>query len=374
MRYALIMAGGAGTRLWPLSRSARPKQLIGFIPPESGEGPARSLLELAASRLDGLVDESHRFICTAERYRDQIRDRVPGFTDERILGEPAARDTVNAVGFGAAVFERLDPDAVFCVLTSDHIIRPDDRFRERMETGFRLVEEDPSRLVTFSVKPTYPATGFGYVQHGPPIADGNEKYDGRAFRVAQFVEKPDLPRAQAYVESGDFGWNAGMFVFKASTFLECLRKFKPESHDGLRQIQAAWTTPDRQGVLDRVYPELPKISVDYAVMEPAGKDESLSICGVEMDVDWLDVGSWPSYAETLPADSDGNRSGGDAKAVTVDSRGNLVVSEGTGDHTVALLGCEDLCVVHTKDATLVMPLAQAEKLKALHGKLPSELT
>jgi len=373
MRHALIMAGGAGTRLWPLSRAQRPKQLIGFIPSEDGSEP-KSLLELAADRLDGLVDESRRYICTAEKYREQIRRRVPGFTDERILGEPAARDTVNAVGFGAAVFERLDPDAVFCVLTSDHIIRPDEVFRERMEAGFKLVEADPSRLVTFSIKPTYPATGFGYVQHGPPITDGKETYGRKAFRVAQFVEKPDLPRAQAYVESGDFGWNAGMFIFSARTFMDCLRRFKPESHDGLRQIQAAWSAPERQSVLERVYPTLPKISVDYAVMEPAAKDESLTICGVEMDVAWLDVGSWPSYAETLPEDAEGNRAGGSAQPVTIASRGNLVVSEGADKHTIALLGCDNLCVVHTKDATLVMPLAQAEKLKALHGQLPPELT
>ena len=152
MRHALIMAGGAGTRLWPLSRQGRPKQLLEFV--DTGEGRPKSLLSLAADRLEGLIPEERRYICTAERYREQIRATIPACTDGRILGEPAMRDTVNAVGFGAAVFEKGDPDAVFCVLTSDHVIEPDAVFRERMEIGFELVEKDPSRLVTFAIKPT----------------------------------------------------------------------------------------------------------------------------------------------------------------------------------------------------------------------------
>ena len=163
MRYAMIMAGGAGTRLWPMSRKERPKQLLDFIE-LAGDGRRRSLLEIAANRLDGLIDEERRYICTAESYRAMIRKQMPGFADAQILGEPAARDTVNAVGFAAAVLEKEDKDAVFAVLTADHIIEPDEVFRERMDLGFRLVENDPSRFVTFSIKPTYAATGFGYVE------------------------------------------------------------------------------------------------------------------------------------------------------------------------------------------------------------------
>ena len=371
MRYAMIMAGGAGTRLWPLSRQHMPKQLIRFIPRE-GRPPA-SLLELAADRLDGLLPRERCYVCTSERYRAQIREGVPFFTDGRILGEPAPRDTVNAVGFAAAVFEKQDPSAVFCVLTSDHLIEPDDVFRERMELGFELVEDDPRRLVTFSIKPTHPATGFGYVQHGHPIRP--EKFGGRAFKVEQFVEKPDLHRAQAYVDSGDFGWNAGMFVFSARTFMSCLERFKPESHEGLRRIQAAWGTADQTEVLNRVYPTLPKISVDYAVMEPASGAPDLSICGVEMDEDWIDVGSWPSFAETLERDADGNSSSGPVEAVCVDSRDNVVVGDAglNGTHTVALLGCSGLVVVHTPDATLVMPADKAQQLKDLHARLGERL-
>jgi len=368
MRYAMIMAGGAGTRLWPLSKQGRPKQLIPFIE-RPGRSPA-SLLELAANRLDGLVDESNRYICTGESYRDAIRESLPSFTDDRILGEPMGRDTVNAVGFAAAVFAKQDPDAVFAVLTADHIIEPQDVFHARMDLGFRLVEEDPSRLVTFGIKPTHAATGYGYIERARPIPGT----DGRAYNVARFVEKPDAPRAQAYVESGNFGWNSGMFVFHAGTVMGCLQRFKPECFKGLMKIQASWGSPEQQQVLSDVYPTLPKVSVDYAIMEPASDDEAVSIVGVEMDLTWLDVGSWPSYAETLDADADGNRAAGGAELVSLDSTGNLVVLDSECEsHTVALLGCKDLIVIKTPNATLVMSKSRAEDLKALHERVRDEL-
>lgn len=386
MRYAMIMAGGAGTRLWPMSRKDRPKQLLDFIKRPGNKKPI-SLLALAAQRLEALVPPSRRYICTAESYRDIIREQLPEFSQDQILGEPMGRDTVNAVGFAAAVLAKEDKDAIFCVLTADHVIEPEEAFRERMDLGFRLVENDPRRFVTFAIKPTYPATGFGYVERGTPIRDPKQgksaAIDGakeHAYHVARFVEKPDQARAQAYVESGDFAWNSGMFVWKAQTFLDALAKFKPESHEGLLKIQAAWGTRKFKSVLGEIYPTLPKISVDYAVMEPASReaqnakresDTAFSVCTVQMDLRWLDVGSWPSFAETVEADKQGNRAAGTGTSIVVGGKNNLVVSQ-TG-HTVALLGCDDLIVVHTKDATLVMPRAKAEELKLLHGAVADEL-
>jgi mannose-1-phosphate guanylyltransferase len=337
-----------------------------------------SLLELSAARLDGLVDADKRYICTGEAYRGAIRAALPAFADPQILGEPAARDTLNAVGFTAAVLAKRDKDAVFAVFTADHVIEPQNVFRERVDLGFRLVEANPRRLVTFSIKPTYAATGFGYVERGAAITrsgSGVAGADGLAFAVARFVEKPTAPRAQAYVESGQFGWNSGMFVWKAATVLDCIRRFKPEAYAGLLKIQAAWGTKDQAKVLGEVYPTLPKISIDYAVMEPASTDRAVEVCTVQMDLRWLDVGSWPSYGETLAADAEGNRRGGSldaAHAMMLASRGCLAVSSDPA-HTVALLGCEDLIVVHTPQATLVMPRAKAEELKALHAKVPDEL-
>jgi mannose-1-phosphate guanylyltransferase len=386
MRYAMIMAGGAGTRLWPMSRKDKPKQLLRFIT-RPGDDQSRSLLELAAMRLDGLIDAKRRFICTAEGYRASIREQLSAFADAQILGEPAARDTVNAVGFAAAVLEKQDKDAIFAVLTADHIIEPIETFRERMDLGFRLVENDPRRFVTFSIKPTYPATGFGYVERSTPIRDRKNgdtpAIDGvkqDAYHVHRFVEKPDLARAQAYVQSGDFGWNSGMFVWKASTFLEALKTYKPESHAGLMKIQDAWGTKKGKAVLEEVYPTLPKISVDYAVLEPASKEShkagkpeqaAFSVCTVQMDLHWLDVGSWPSYSETVTADAAGNRVAGEGTAVAVAAKNNLIISP--KGHTVALLGVDDLIVVHTPDATLVMPRSKSEELKALHAKVDDRL-
>jgi mannose-1-phosphate guanylyltransferase len=412
----MIMAGGAGTRLWPMSRNQRPKQLLPLITPGSGRhtrslrgtvgggvppssdssSPPRplSLLEIAAQRVEGLVPPERRFICTGEQFRTQIRSALPAFSDDRILGEPIGRDTVNAVGFAAAVLAKLDKNAVFIVLTADHLISPEDDFRKLADLGFRLVEQDPKRLITFSIKPTYAATGFGYVERGPAIlgtpalrAGGpNPGSESRAtqplaFRVARFVEKPDAPRAQAYFESGHFGWNSGMFVFHAQTFLDLLKRFKPESHEGLMKIQAAWGTAAQKQVIDEIYPTLPRISVDYAIMEPASKDKDggVSVCTINTDVDWLDVGSWPSYAETLTPDAHQNRTGGTVRSLCVDSSGNLITGEsadpgeGGRPHTIALLGVKDLIVVHTKDATLIMPKSHAEQLKKLHGLVADDL-
>jgi len=367
MRYSMIMAGGSGTRLWPVSRRGTPKQLIRFIDRADGSEQA-SLLELAAARLEGLVPRDHQYICTNEAHRASILETVPGTSDERILGEPVGRDTVNAVGFAAAVFSSFDPDAVFAVLTADHLIRPVETFHKAIKTGFELVEADPTRLVTFGIKPTFPATGFGYIEQ----ADEIEGTDGLGFRVARFVEKPDEETAREYVESGRFFWNSGMFVFHARSFMELLERYRPDSAAGLARIGQAWGTPSRTDVLNDVYPTLPKISVDYAVMEPASSDERVSICGVRMDVEWLDVGSWPAYGKTLTPDRDGNRIAGPGSVVALDCRDNLVVTSGS-DHTVAMLGCEGLIVVHTPDATLIMPQERAEDLKRLHERVSDDL-
>lgn len=395
MRYAMIMAGGAGTRLWPMSRKDKPKQLLRFIQ-RDGEKQPRALLELADKRLDGLIDQKRRYICTAEQYRGAVAELLAKYDDDHILGEPAARDTVNAVGFAAAILAKEDEDAIFAVLTADHVIEPNDTFQERMDLGFRLVEQDPSRFVTFSIKPTYPATGFGYVEQGSPIRDAKDgkkiAIDGakdKAYYVQRFVEKPDRARAEVYVESGDYAWNSGMFVWRAQTFLDALARYKPESYEGLMQIQKAWGTKKFNSVLAEVYPNLPKISVDFAILEPAAKDafkaaanagksgggkkpdSHFSVCTVQMDLTWLDVGSWPSYAETVKADKSGNRAAGEGTSVIVDCKNTLSIA-GKG-HTVAVLGMDDVIVVHTLDATLVMPKSKSEELKKLHGVLEEGL-
>jgi mannose-1-phosphate guanylyltransferase len=362
MRYAMIMAGGSGTRLWPMSRRMRPKQLLPFI-------GGRSLLDIAASRLEGLVPTERRFICTNEAFRAAVRQSLPQFSDEQILGEPVGRDTVNAVGLTAAVLMTRDPKAVFAVLTADHLIEPQDEFVRAFDLGFRAVEDDPSRFVTFSIKPTFPATGYGYVEQGDPI----QGLDG-AFTARRFVEKPELATATDYVASGRFNWNSGMYIFPAAMFMRAMQRYLPESHAGLIQIADVWNSPyaKRQAALEGVYPSLKRTSVDYGVMEPASKDpeRTFAICTVPMNLQWMDVGSWTSYGETLAPDAHGNR----ASTLTLHlGSSNVLAVADDPTHTITTIDCSDLIIVRTADATLVCPRSSAEKIKDLAGKVPEAL-
>lgn len=365
MRYAMIMAGGSGTRLWPMSRDGQPKQLIKFI--HQG-GKTVSLLELAADRASELVPTDKQYICTGERYRSQIREGLPSFDDAHILGEPQPRDTVNAVAFAAAVFAKEDPDAVFSVLTADQLIEPADVFNSAMDLGYKLAEEDPSRLITFGIKPDHAATGYGYIEHGQAI----EGTDGQAFKVARFIEKPPLEKAEAYFNSGRYDWNAGMFVFHAGTFLKLYERFMPSNAALIKELAEAWGTDRQQAVLDDIYPKLEKTSVDYGVMEPAANESDVSIVGVKMEITWLDVGSWPAYGETLDAKDGGNKAAG-VGIQTFESKNNIVIGEVESDHTIALIGCDDLIVIRTDRATLIVPKDRAQDIKKLHEQLPDGL-
>lgn len=351
MRYALIMAGGSGTRLWPLSTQDQPKQLIPFI-------GGRSLLEVAVDRNHGLVPPERQYICTGERYRAAIREALPQIGDEQIIGEPEGRDTLAAVGIAAAVLSRRDPKAVIAVFTADHMMEPVEVFQQRVRVGFDIAESTENALVTFGIQPSYPATGYGYVRMGQALP----QYVG-VHRVRAFREKPDAETAAAYLESGEYLWNSGMFVWRAATLLSCIERYQPEVHAALMQIAEAWDTERRGEVLAAIYPTIKKISVDYAVMEPASRDAAVQVLTVRMSLTWLDVGGWPAYAQTVRADDQGNRLA--AKyVVAVDSRDNLVVSE-DDRHLIALLGVKDLIVVRSGASTLICHRDAAEKVKQI---------
>ncbi|MEU2347458.1 sugar phosphate nucleotidyltransferase [Modestobacter sp. NPDC049651] len=354
MRHAVIMAGGSGTRLWPLSRAGRPKQLIDVVAAEGG-APAHSLLAEAFARLEAVLPAEQIWVCTAARYADAVRAALPRLGADRLLLEPVPRDTANAVGLAAAVVADTDPDAELAVVSADHVIRPVDRFAAALTTAYDLLAVRPGALVTLGVTPTAPATGFGYVQKGAPT-----EVPG-ASEAAAFREKPDLATAWEYLNSGQYVWNSGMFVWRARTVLDALRDHLPASAEGLARIVAAPAGPQRDAVLAEVFPTLPKISVDYAVLEPAAAEPG-RVAVVDLDVDWLDVGSWPALSQTLDADADGNAVSG--PAVLVDSAGNVVFSDDP-DHLVALVGVRDSVVVHTRDVTMVCPVADAERVKQL---------
>lgn len=356
----MIMAGGSGTRLWPMSRLNRPKQLVPLI-------DGRSLLEIATTRLDGVVPTSQRWICTGERFRDSITATMPNIQNEQILGEPVGRDTLNAVGLTAAVLQHKDPDAIFAVLTADHLIEPQNIFADRLDAGFGLVEQDPNRLVTFSITPSYPATGYGYVQRGEAIPNTEDCYLAK-----RFVEKPDHDTATKFLADGNYGWNSGMFIFHAGTVLEALERFEPNTHAGLTRIAEAWDTPQQAEVLQATYPELRKVSVDYALMEPASADQSLSVCVVPMALSWIDVGSWPSLGETMSPDAANNRIAGNTAWSDIDSSGLTVISE-EANHQICTIGCRDLVIVHTADATLICAAQEAQQVKDMAMQVPESL-
>ncbi len=345
MRHGVIMAGGTGTRLWPLSTRRRPKQLLRLI-------GGKSLLEIAVGRLRGLIDPSRIFVCTSSVYARQALDELAMLPENQLLGEPVGRDTANAVAFSAAILFRMDPDAVLAVLTADHIIEPIDEFQRCLSLGFQTVEKSPEFLVTFGIVPTCPATGYGYIRNGGPLP-GLEP----ACRVAAFREKPSPATAGEYLASGQYCWNSGMFVWKAASILQQLQRHLPESYQGVMRIAQAWDTPRYQSVLQEVYPALPKISIDYAVLEKAPH-----VAMIPMPVRWLDVGNWESFSATVAPDKHGHRAVG-CDLATIDSGDVLAVSQ--TEHLFAVIGVRGITLIHTPAATLVCASGKDQNVKQM---------
>jgi mannose-1-phosphate guanylyltransferase len=361
MEYGVIMAGGAGTRLWPLSRGSVPKQLLKVV-------RGKSLLELSYERLRGMLPPERIYVCTGAAHGASVLAALPELPKANLLGEPTGRDTANAVGFAAAVLHKRDKDAVAAFVTADHVIEPVERFRGGLRTAFAVVAERPESLVTFGIVPTHGHTGLGYIHRGEPLALRSGGTTAGAYRVQAFKEKPDKATADRYVESERYYWNSGMFVWRCDTVLAELAQHLPDSHNGLAQIAAAWDTPQQDATLRDAFPQLPKISIDYAVMEPASQNKGRGrVVVVEMPVQWLDVGSWPALAETLSTDEHDNAVDC-TSCVFLDSDGNIVVNQDP-DHLVSAIGISDMIVVHTKDVTLVCPKSEAQRVKELVGRV-----
>jgi len=354
-RYALILAGGSGVRLWPMSRRESPKQLI---PLSDG----RSLLQRAVARLDGLAPSSQTYICSSRGQRAKVLEALNGFPEEQFIGEPAGRDTLAAIGVSAAVISRSHPDAVMAVFTADHIIEPAGVFRQTVSRGYELAEAHPGVLLTFGIEPDSAATGYGYLELESP-------WDPGAYWLKQFHEKPDEETARRYFEAGParYLWNSGMFVWRASTILGCIRRYVPEVFDRIVRIADAWDTPERDAVFERMYGEMHKVSIDYSVMEPASRDPSMRLGVIPMKLRWLDLGSWSAFSRALAADERQNTVSG-ARTVLQETTRTFIASDDPR-HLIATVGCEDLIVVHTADATLVCRADQAEQVKRLHATI-----
>jgi mannose-1-phosphate guanylyltransferase len=345
VRYVVIMAGGSGTRLWPLSVAGTPKQLLPLV-------DGKSLLRLAFERSLVSVPAERVLVVTGAGYAAEVAAQLPELPAANILGEPVGRDSLNACAWRAAVGAAGDPDAVIAQVTADQLIEPVDAFATSLETAFALAESDSRVLVTLGVVPTSPHTGYGYLHRGAPIPGF-----GAAHQVLRFVEKPSRDVAEGYLASGDYWWNSGMFVWRAAALLEQLRLLLPATHDAVLELAAH---PER---LEEVFPALFKTSIDYAVMEPVSTGQgSARVVAVALPVNWKDVGGFASLAEILPCDDSGNATSG--SVVGLDASGNIAVNAQRGT-VLALLGVDGLVVVRTPTATLVARAEDSERIKQL---------
>lgn len=343
-RYVVIMAGGRGERFWPQSRLARPKHLLPIV----GES---ALLVQTIERLLPLVPAERVLIITNRQQAAAIRELCPMLPAENIVAEPVGRDTAAAVGLALVLVRRRDPEATFAMLPADHVIHDSVTFRADLDRAFAAAEREPL-IVTLGIRPTEPATGFGYIQRGAARAGVEGLHD-----VTRFVEKPLLEVAQGYLASGDYLWNAGMFFWRVPVVAAAFAQHVPDLWAELGRLDAALAAGrPLEAVLGELYPTLKKISVDYALIEKAK-----NVAVIPARFDWDDVGAWPAVMRHFPADAAGNVLRG--LATVENAAGNLVVS--TSDHLVAVLGVQDLIVVHTPDATLVCPKEKSQEIKAL---------
>lgn len=348
--FVVIMAGGRGERFWPQSRLRRPKHLLPIV----GDKP---MLAQTVDRLEGVVPTRNIFVITNREQREAVVETVPSLPPENVVAEPVGRDTAAAVGLAALLVKQRDKDAIFTILPADHVIHNVEAFQRTLRRAIDLAQQHPA-LVTIGIQPNHPATGYGYIELGDAVEGADET---GAFHVRRFVEKPVLETAKRYIESGDFVWNAGMFTWKTSVIVKEIARHVPELYSGLQQIESGLADgAEVDAVLDRVYPGLPRISIDYAVMEKAE-----NVLTVKAEFDWDDVGSWPAIARHFKPDDSSNVARGEV--VLEDARGNIVVSE--GNHLVAAVGVDDLIVIHTGDATLICRKDRAEDIKKVVTQL-----
>lgn len=345
-RYVVIMAGGRGERFWPQSRLARPKHLLPIV----GDKP---MLTQTIERLGAVVPPERVLIITNAEQAAAVREVCPMVPADNVIAEPVGRDTAAAVGLATLLVKHRDPAATFAMLPADAVIHDAAGFQRILQASFEAAETADA-LITIGIKPTFPATGYGYIHKAEAVAEASGE---TVFRVAQFREKPDLETAQAYLASGEYYWNAGMFFWRVPVISDCFERFTPSLWRALQAIESGLSAgAPLDGLLAEHYPQLEKISVDYAIMEKA---ESVRV--LESAFDWDDVGEWPAVARHYPADEAGNVVRG--LAALHEASGNIVLSE--SGHTVALVGVEDLIVVHTADATLVCPKSKAQEIKQL---------
>ena len=340
--YAVIMAGGVGKRFWPQSRRSTPKQLLSI----AGE---ESMLRMTVDRLKGSAPADRILIITNSDQEHGIRKEIPELPAENIIIEPEGKNTAPCIGLAAVIIQQRDPEAVMGVFPADHYIEDQTAFAKYLDWGIKIAVENQG-LVTFGVIPTRPATGYGYIQYQQQIRD-----DIPVYRVKAFAEKPDLKTAKLFLQSGDFLWNSGMFVWHVDVILKSFQEYLPEIWDSLKNIREAIGEAAYDSVLTVEWATLRSISIDYGVMEKAD-----NVYVLKVDFSWNDVGSWDAVHEMSLADSDGNVLKGDI--ILENSANNLVIGD---QRTIAMVGVRDLVVIDTPDALLIIPRHETERVKEL---------
>lgn len=358
-RYVIIMAGGRGERFWPVSREKTPKQLIKLI-------GNRSFLQQAVDRVLPVVPLRNIFIITNSAQADAVRKQLPRLPRENVVAEPIGRDTCAAVTLGAALVGARSTSGVMAVLPADHVIPNPKKFQQVLADSFDLASRGQA-IVTIGIKPTEPATGYGYIQAGPtlPPPTGVKRYKTTFFKAERFVEKPDLKRAVDYVSSGQYRWNAGMFIWSFVTVTNGLEKHQPEMHDACQRWFKVARDPGKLSrVLKREYPKIKKVSIDYALMEHAQ-----NVVVADGAFDWDDLGAWPALARHLKPDKEGNCSVADF--IHVDGARNIIYdARSKAKRTpIACAGMRDAILVLTDDAVLLADKTQAQKIKDLVRKM-----
>jgi mannose-1-phosphate guanylyltransferase len=341
MLHAVIMAGGAGTRFWPASRAHLPKQLLAL-------DSHRTMIQATFDRLDGLVAPSNILVVTNQALVELVTDQLPQLPRDAILGEPCKRDTAPCIGLAAGMIARADPDAVILVVPADHVIRTTQQFHADVRRALQLIHADPRCLITFGIRPTYPAEAYGYIERGESFAGSG------IFRVRLFREKPKAETARQYLDSGRFYWNSGIFVWRASTIWDAIRSFEPQMGEHLATIVSAGGSPGFPRVFQQSFERIQGKSIDFAVMEKYDR-----VAVIEASFAWDDVGSWCSLARLRGADHDGNTAIG--RHLGINTRGCII--RGDDGHLIVTLGIEDCIVVHTPDATFVARKQDEESVR-----------
>ncbi len=345
--FALILAGGSGTRFWPASRTTRPKQVLAI-----GPGAKDPLIARTARRIEALCPPERAYIATGTSLVGVTREALPWFPESSFLAEPVPRNTAACIGWASAIIKRRDPDALIAALPSDQLMDDEPAFRAAVARAFHIAES--GTIVTMGIQPNRPETGYGYIELGSKLSAGVR-------RVARFVEKPTREVAEGYLASGNYLWNAGMFFFRAQSMLDAIATHMPDLAEGLERIEAAAKVGSEaeRAATNAVFQDLESISIDYGIME---KVRELAV--IPADVGWSDLGSWHTVWELGSKDAQGNVASD--SAVLVDSQNNLIEDLRTvpgGKRIIALVGLHDLCVVETDDALLIIPRERCQDVR-----------